>query len=395
MMKHFSTFILLCVWLVGCSEAPLITGELEEELNNPTAMEFIEGTNLALVINANVNLAQPNGSLVAVDLDAQTVLYDTMLSIPSFAGRMWVDESSTRLYVTSRGDDAVLVYDYTIPGENGAAISFSEVSVPDPHDGIVNGVEADEDPFGIYLADNTTEGKSLYVSNNLAGSISLIPVNDLLPLNLDLEHDEYHGFPLISSINFRSEDSRPGRGAADFIPSADGRLLFVMSTVTNDIYVIDTYDHAVEGMLDLSTVAYSGGIRDMAIDSNGFAYLSHRGVDGVVVLDVSGVQDNGIDYDILETVWVDTIPTQKTPESVLLSSDETKLYVSSLTENTVSVIDTASRGVLDVIEVSGESPGFLVADPDPGRNVIYCLNFLSKNISVISEATSQEVGTIE
>ena len=147
--------LIALVAAIGCNEAPLIEPGKPLPLNGPVSMAFLPGTNFAVIANANVNLTQPEGSLVAMDRSTRKILLNTLLSIPNFTGRILVDSPHKRIYVPDRGDNALLVFAYAIPGKGGAAVSFAPVNVPNPATDptpLSNGIPTDENPFDVFLS---------------------------------------------------------------------------------------------------------------------------------------------------------------------------------------------------------------------------------------------------
>ncbi|MFH1263080.1 MAG: hypothetical protein V1495_06510 [Pseudomonadota bacterium] len=394
------------VWMlaaacVACTEAPLIVPGGQARLNNPVSMAFV-GNNLAVVASANVGLTQVAGSLMPVDLANRKLLPDTAIPIPNFAGKMAVDTdpSRPRIYIADRGDDAILVYSYSIPGTS-TAISFSAVDAPTPQNRgpsgtIANAIMADSNPFDVTFVPGTPSGDLLIATNNLSGSVTVVPAATLAPIDLNPEDGLLNGLILFSAANFRIKESRPGLGANELVPTADGTLYFITSTRTSDIYVFDPKDLKVEGMVDLSAIAASPGTRGMAVAQNGLAYIVQRALNAVVVLDVAGIRDDGNDYKVIDPKVVDLILVGKDPEGVALSKDETKIFVSNEGDNSVSVIDTTTRALLRKIAIPGSAPSRLVREPTRDANgVLYVLNFLSNNITLLDLTTGDLLGTIE
>lgn len=392
-MRTWIRIVLISLFAWSCSEAPLINPTEPARLNNPVSMALIPGTNLAVVANANVNLDQVMGSLVAVDVSTRELLLDTAIEIPNFAGRLRVDSSRNRIYIPDRGNDALLIFEYSIPGTDGQPISFTSISVSNPADKTTNGVRTDEVPFDVMLATGTSQGDILMVTNNLSGSLSVIPVGSLSPLDLDPEDNELLGLPLISAANFQLKKQKPGIGANKITSAPGGRLFYVTSTRTNNIYVVDSFDQKVEAMLDLSTVSFSGGTRGLVLASNGLAYLAHRGIDSVVVFDVSGVTENGIDFEIQDFKLVDVVPMGLQPEDVVLDPTEQTLFVTCFGDNTVHVMEVASRTVRTQTLLNASGPGQITVDTN--QNVLYVLNFLSDSISVLDLTSGALVDTIQ
>jgi YVTN family beta-propeller protein len=390
MYRILLPFFLLCL---ACSEAPLIEQKVTARLNSPVSMVLIPGTNLAVVANANINLEETSGSLIAINLDTQEILKDTVFPIPSIAGRMYADGAIQRLYVASRSEDALLVYDYSVPGADGQEISFAAVDVDDPvKSEVPNGIKTDDNPFDVAFSSLSDLGDLLLVSNNLSGTVSVISGEDLEPIDQYEEDTELLGIPLVSSANFKNISKKPGRGASRMALTPDGKLLYVSSTQSSDIYVIDARDQKIEAMLDLSTLSAVPGSRGMAITTTGTAYVAMTGLEGVVALDVTGVVENGIPYEVADTKVLTVIPTGRGAECVLLTDDELHLFVSNENDNTVSFVDLATREVVATTLV-GSLPSELVLDTP--RGVVYVLNFLSDEISVLDLTTGALTGSIQ
>jgi YVTN family beta-propeller protein len=388
-------------FLGACSEAPLIVPSGPARLNNPVAMALIS-PDYAVVTNANISLTQTAGSLVPVDLVNRALLMDDAVSVDSFAGNIAVDSGHSRIYIAARGDDGILVYDYSISGDS-KPVSITPVNVPVPaqsvtgngQSGVTNAVQADDNPVDVAFVPGTPAGDLILATNNISGSLSVFPTATLAPIDLNPDDDRLNGLILFSAANFTIKDSKPGRGANLIVPNPDGSLYYLTSTLKNDIYVVDPKDLKVEAMLDLSTLAATAGTRGMVIGSNNLAYVVHRALNSVLVLDVSGIKEDGIDQKVVDPRLIDIIPVGKDPEGIALSSEtplEKTLFVTNQGDNTLSVIDLTTRTTLRTTALPGRSPGRLVKDP--GRNLFYILNFLSNDITLI-DMTGSVVGTIQ
>lgn len=73
-----------------------------------------------------------------------------------------------------------------------------------------------------------------------------------------------------------------------------------------------------------------------------WAYVANAGSDSISVVDLQTQQPRG------------DIPVGANPRSLLLSGDNTRLYVHNAIDGTVSIVDTASQNVLDTIPASTE-----------------------------------------
>lgn len=86
-----------------------------------------------------------------------------------------------------------------------------------------------------------------------------------------------------------------------------------------------------------------------------------------------------------------TIPVGNNPQQIALNAITNRVYVSNLTDNTVSVIDGATNTVVDTISV-GMVPEQIAVNAI--TNMIYVANVNSDNISVIDGSTDIVVATI-
>lgn len=380
--------LLLVTLLAACSEAPLLRSDENSRLNYPVSMALIPGTDLAVVANANANLNQAQGSLIAIDLASRELLLDTRFPIPPFAGRMWVDDAEKRIYVTNKDREAVLVYDYRVPGDDGAAISFTPVKVPAPQEGTTNGLETDAGTYDIVMVEGMAEGKLLFASNIFSGSVSVLDPGTLARYDLNPDDDRKTGLPLVSAANFQDLDDAPGIGAYRFtLDPTGGRLLYVTSSQRNAIYVVDAYDRKVEAMIDLSFLSLSTGTRGIALATDGKAYVAIPALSSVAVLDVAGVQNNGINLEVVAPVVVDFIAVGRDPEAVVLSADGLSLYVLNQADSTLGIYDVATRQRRKSLLLEGASvPADLVLNA--ARGEIYAVNYISDSISLI-DATAE------
>ncbi|MFH1018670.1 MAG: YncE family protein [Pseudomonadota bacterium] len=370
--------------LSACSEAPLISRDVQPHLNRPGALALVPGTDFAIVANTNPDIREKSGSMIAVNMATKALVPESLIAIPSLAGRLAVDVPRSRVYVVDRAEDGLLIYQYSIPGPSGEPIAFAPVAAPTPIEKSANAVQTDNNPYDVYEAVGTPAGDLLFVTNLLDGSVSAIDADTLLPMDLNPMDGALNGLPLISSANFQSVGSRPGRGASRMTPGPDGTLLYVASTLTSQIYILDIAGRQVEGVLDLSGVSAAGGVRGIAVSTAGLAYVTHRGIGSVVVLDVSNIHETGDHFRVISPTIVDIIPTGHGVDGIALSSDETKVFVTDNLENTLTVIDTAKRAV-DTKFLLGALPAEIV--PDAARGVMYVLNLLSDSISVIDQTT--------
>ncbi len=107
---------------------------------------------------------------------------------------------------------------------------------------------------------------------------------------------------------------------------------------------------------------------------------------------VTDISSNTVSViDTATNTVVATIPVGVNPFGVAITPDGTRAYVTDVSSNTVSVIDTATNTVVATIPV-GVIPRGVAITPDGTR--AYATNEGSNTVSVIDTATNTVVATI-
>lgn len=392
-IAYFAALILL-LQAISCKTEKLLSQEFDPALlNGPIGIATIPGTDMAFVANSNYKLDYETGSLSVVDLSAGEILSEVTVKIPNFAGQILVDAAMSRVLVPNRYDDSLSVFNYTIPGSEGP-IDLTKPELANGISGAMNQIEMEEDPFGIILAQPSGVTDRIYVTNVTSGDVTTLLADDLSIVKADNKDEDSVGIPLLAlpSIGVTDEIRTDGIGANRMVSSLDKRLVFVTSSRSNYIFIIDTYDNKVEGVLDMGKYSSIPGMRGLAIDPTGLLFVAHRGMEGVIVLDVAQIEDNGIDNEIIEEVYIGFIPTGKGPEGIALDNARSKLYVCNEQESKVSVIDLGSLSVSAEIYTE-RGPTEIAVHPTNGK--AYITNFISDSISVIDTATDTNEGVIK
>jgi DNA-binding beta-propeller fold protein YncE len=386
-------YLFCLIFLVACTNLPVTSSTGEYRLNSPSSMVIVPGTNLAIVANGNINLDQNAGAFIAVNLDTNELLTDTLFEIPNFTGDMFLDTTRNRIYIPDH-DEALLIYEYEIPGADGNEISFSALNVsPAVDDQRPNGIETDEGPTQALMIPGTSLGDLILVTNQ-KGSVSMVRASTLKTKDMDDEED-YFGLRLFSASNFTNLANFPGRGSSRMSIDPTTGLVYITSTLNNQIYVLDPNNQTIEAMIDLDNISSPLiGAREMVIDSNGIAYIAHSGMDSIVVIDVSSVTKNGIPLEVIVPPLLEVIPVGDGPEDVELNAAESTLFVSNQNEDSIYLIDTTLRQITKKTFLNkAKNPGRLVLDET--RNTLYTLDFFSNTISLIDATTGNLMETIE
>ena len=118
------------------------------------------------------------------------------------------------------------------------------------------------------------------------------------------------------------------------------------------------------------------------------AYVTLVNDNAVAVLSTS--TNTVIDTDP-EANGVQHIPVGDRPRGIAISPDGREAYVANAGDNTVSVIDTATKEVVDTITVGREPQGVAFA---PDGATVYVTNVKDNTVSVIATATRAQTTTI-
>jgi YVTN family beta-propeller protein len=178
-------------------------------------------------------------------------------------------------------------------------------------------------PHGLAI---TPDGRKVYVSSDGASTVSVI----------DTQTDK-----VVGSIEV-------GANPHGLAMSADGRQVLVGGFGTNQVLLIDTTTDQVVARLPVPMPHNS------ALSPDGhMAYVGsqQQGATAVVILDLT------------QHTQVGTVPLEKTPRALTLSSDAKQLYVTVAGIDAVQVVDLASRRVAGQIS-TGASPHHVLTLPN-------------------------------
>lgn len=96
--------------------------------------------------------------------------------------------------------------------------------------------------------------------------------------------------------------------------------------------------------------------------------------------------------DVVSRTVVGTIPISGSAAALALSADGTRLYVTSDSGNSITVISTATNHVVGSPIAVGTNPTGIAVSPDGAR--VYVLNQGSANVSIIDAASKAIIGTV-
>jgi YVTN family beta-propeller protein len=166
----------------------------------------------------------------------------------------------------------------------------------------------------------------------------------------------------------------PGVNHLDF--SADGSFLLVSCESAGMVAKIDTRDMTIVGSLELG-----GSPLDVRLAPAGDVFfVANQGTDGVDVVD--GVTMEKVGF----------IPTASGAHGFAFSRDVTRLYVTNRHHGTISVIDVATRQVVDTWEIGG-SPDMATVSPDGSQ--LWISNRFHGTVTVLNPETGEVIKVIE
>jgi YVTN family beta-propeller protein len=164
-------------------------------------------------------------------------------------------------------------------------------------------------------------------------------------------------------------------------PSSAQVFGYISDNLDRTISVINTRADAVVATIDLG-IPYPYGV---ACHPDGTK----------VYVSGTGVASAGTIYliDVATQAWADSVAVGKSPNGLTVLPDGSRVYVANGTDDTVSVIDTATFTSVDTIPLDENTePYGVVAHPD--SSTVYVSNYVGSSVSVIDVATGTVTTTI-
>jgi YVTN family beta-propeller protein len=203
--------------------------------------------------------------------------------------------------------------------------------------------------------DITSDGKRLYISNEDAGTASVVDV-------------EKGTIDTTVKVGAEPEGVRI---------SPDGKLVYVTAESDTSIRVLDAATGAVKARIKVGRRP-----RDVAFTPDGNRAYATAEVGGTVsVIDVANNQ-------VVATI---TLPKDAKPMGVRVSPAGDRVYVATGRGGTVVVIDPATNKIIGSVKV-GQRPWGIALTPDGGK--LYTANGPSNDVSVVDTKKLQVIKTI-
>ncbi|MBO0681228.1 beta-propeller fold lactonase family protein, partial [Mycolicibacterium sp. S2-37] len=274
----------------------------------------------------------------------------------------------TRAYVADFGGDTVSEVD-TVAGE-----VIKTVRIDGPQ-----GLLLDADTGYLYVASAARSvtvydfsGSDVDVVETIelsfsAGLMTLNPVrNELYVAGAAETNDRI----VVVDLNTNAEVASIQTGAfpRGVTFTEDGRFAYVVNARGNSVTEIDT---ATRTSSTFPASGLNAPYRVLLSPDESRLYVTEFGADRVAVLDRATGER------------ISSISVGNGPWGMAMTPDESRLYVANYESNSVSVIDTVTSQVIDVVDV-GNAPLGVTVSPD-GRHV-YVADTIGDTISVISIA---------
>jgi YVTN family beta-propeller protein len=221
----------------------------------------------------------------------------------------------------------------------------------------------------------TRDARYIFFSNRAENTLSVF--YSWIRGELDLDGDEWNGIT-------RMDVGNHPHGLA---VTADNRHVLLTNDGSDDVYVVE-----IASLQVVATVAAVGDSPHMiAVSPDGReAWTGNAMGDDVSILDVAKAIDDPVNAVICATPGGTgpecRIPTGIGTEGVAFTHDGKTVYATSYFPNTVSVIDVASRSVVNTLTVTGR-PRRVAVSPNGRRAYVTQLD--GNDIDVIDTATHQ------
>ena len=315
--------------------------------------------------------------------------------------------------------------------------SYNPVENSQTVDGVVTGdlnaVDPDGDPLNFTVAQGPQNGS---VVINPDGTFVYTPSaqlaatggTDVFTVKLEDQGLHFHGVLGIFqpdfghsttatvpvTVNASIDVGDQPRGVA---VSADGKRVYVVNQLDDDISVIDTATNTVVTTITVGDSPYGVATNPSAArayvtnSADGTVSVINTATNTVATTITVGAGPNGVavsadgatvyvtnfagTVSVIDTATntvTTTITVGNDPEGVAVSPDGATLYVTDHVSNSVVVIDTATNTVTTTITV-GDTPVGVVVSPD-GTTAYVVNNDDSDSVSVIDVATNTVVDTI-
>lgn len=296
---------------------------------------------------------------------------------------------ATKLPLTTTQAEWVFVFDVS----SGKLVKQQQINIPNTYDGLAW----------------SPDGKSFYVSGGIDDRIYIYSFNgsEYAPsapfILLGHNSNQTAPFPNYDGGLLKGTPAAialpsavTGAAVAGFAVSKDGKILVAANFENDSLSIVDASTRKVlqevKFFVPGAKVATGEFPYDVAVKSN-------KNSGAAVTAFVSSQRDDQVLAVDIATQAVTTIPTGGQPNKILLSPDQSLLYVVNGNTDSVSVIDTNSNKVVKTISLSrpgdkykGANPNSLALSPDGGT--LYVTLGGENALAVVDLRSNQVAGRI-
>jgi YVTN family beta-propeller protein len=293
--------------------------------------------------------------------DGQGGVTPVTVSVPKLPA-VWASQPSSSNVTGASPAGVAMVGDLVYVANQGS----NTVTVINTKTGAVvgNPIVVGSAPTGVLA---NSDGSKVFVSNRTSGTVSVIRTSDNT---------------VIGSV-------KVGTHPEQMALNSTGTRLYVTNYGSGNVSVVDVSGQTPSLITNIAVGAYPRGIAFATVNGQPRIYVTRYSSSSVAVIDAN--TNKQIDVNP-STSTVDSIKVGANPQSITISKDGTRAYVTNYGSSSVSVINTATN-TLDGSSISvGSKPASLALSAD--GSLLYVANG-NDTISVIDTKTRVRVVTLQ
>lgn len=293
--------------------------------------------------------------------DDQGGLTPVTLSVPKLPA-VWANQPSSSNTTGAGPSGVAVVGDLAYVANSGT----NTVTVINTKTGAVVGspIVVGTAPTGVLA---NADGSRVYVANRTSGTISVIRTSDNT---------------VVGSV-------RVGTNPEQMALNSTGTKLYVTNYGSSNVSVVNVSGQTPTLIKNIAVGANPRGIAFATVNGQPRVYVTRYNSSAVAVIDAN--TDTQIDVKP-STSTVDSITVGANPQSITVSQDGTRAYVTNFGSNTVSVINTTTNTVDGAAITVGSKPVGVSLSKD--GSLLYVANS-NDTVSVIDTKTRATVATLQ
>ena len=294
--------------------------------------------------------------------DGQGGATPVTLSVPKLPA-VWANQPSSPNITGASPSGVAVVGDLAYVANQGT----NTVTVINTKTGAVvgNPIFVGTAPTGVLA---NADGSRVYVANRTSGTVSVIRTSDNT---------------VIGSVRVGTQPEQMALNSA-------GTKLYVTNYGSSNVSVVDVSGQSPSLITNVAVGANPRGIAFVTVNGQPRVYVTRYGSSSVAVIDAT--TNNQLDVKPSTPNTVDSITVGANPQSITISPDGTRAYVTNYGSNSVSVINTATNTVDGTAISVGTKPVGVSLSRD--GSLLYVANS-NDTVSVINTKTRAIVATLQ